>query len=116
MAGEKGQVDRALLDPDGVFPQRLAGDRAFLAASAGDLWTLEAGARESRLRGIATLAHRLGGAAGTFGHHAVSEAALALEDEILDRQPGACLPSWQSRVRQAIDALARALDEALAAG
>ncbi len=111
--GTGAPVDRSLLDPDGVFPRRLADDRAALVGYAGDLWRLEPGEREGRLRQIATLAHRLGGAAGTFGYHAVSEAALLLEDEILGRQPGASDSSWQDPVRRAIDALIQALDACL---
>jgi chemotaxis protein histidine kinase CheA len=107
-------VDRALLDPDGLFPVRLAGDRAALAVHADALWTLGAEARKTRLKQIATLAHRLGGAAGTFGYHAISEAALALEDVILERRPGEDHAAAQVLVQQAIDTLVRALDDGLA--
>lgn len=111
-------VDRALLDPAGVFPQRLAEDRAALASHSESMWRLDPPAREERLRRIATLAHRLGGAAGTFGYHAVSDAALALEDEILAQQSGASAASGraaseQPAVQRAIDALALALHESL---
>jgi hypothetical protein len=87
MAAEKDRapIDLALLDPDGTFPVRLAGDRDALAGYADGLWALEAEALRERLREIATLAHRLAGAAGTFGYHGVGDAALALEEQILDR-------------------------------
>jgi hypothetical protein len=116
MAGEKDRayIDLSLLDPDGTFPARLAGDRDALAGYADGLWALEAGALRERLREIATLAHRLAGAAGTFGHQDVSDAALALEEQILDRLGSEDLSMGQSRVGQAMDALARALEEGLA--
>jgi HPt (histidine-containing phosphotransfer) domain-containing protein len=116
MAGEseRARIDLALLDPDGTFPARLAGDSDALAGYARDLWSLEAEARQERLKQIATLAHRLAGAAGTFGYHGVSAAALALERQILDRQPGEDLALWQAPVQQAMDALARALEDGLA--
>jgi HPt (histidine-containing phosphotransfer) domain-containing protein len=116
MTGERGRapVDRALLDPDGIFPVRLAGDRAALIGDVGDLWTLEAEARELRLHKIATLAHRLAGAAGTFGYPAVSDAALALEEKILGRQPGKNPSAWRNAVQRDIDALLGTLDDSLA--
>lgn len=107
-------VDRSLLDPDGLFPVRLAGDRAALAHHAAAFEALDPGARAASLEDIATLAHRLGGSAGTFGYDAVSGAALALEDVVLERRPGENLAVARARVQQAIDALIRALDEALA--
>ncbi|MGB3899242.1 MAG: Hpt domain-containing protein [Mesorhizobium sp.] len=107
-------VDRALLDPDGLFPARLAADRAALAGHADALATLDAEARAGRLKDVATLAHRLGGAAGTFGYGAISSAALALEDVILERRPGEDRTAAHERVQRAIDALLRALDEGLA--
>lgn len=106
-------VDRSLLDPDGLFPARLAGDRASLADHAKALEALDKGAQSRSLKDIATLAHRLGGAAGTFGYGAVSGAALALEDVVLERRPGENLVVARARVQQAIDALMGALDEAL---
>jgi len=86
MAGENepARIDLALLDPEGTFPARLAGDRDALAGYADGLWALEAEALRERLGEIATLAHRLAGAAGTFGYHRVGDAALALEEQILD--------------------------------
>ena len=116
MAAEKdrARIDLALLDPDGTFPARLAGDRDALAGYADGLWALEAEALRERLREIATLAHRLAGAAGTFGYHGVGDAALALEERILDRQPGEDPSMWQAPVRQAMDALANALEEGFA--
>ena len=115
MAGEKGQtrIDLALLDPDGTFPARLAGDRDTLAGYADNLWALDAGALRERLKEIATLAHRLAGAAGTFGHQDVSDAALALEGQVLDRLESEDLSMLQAPVRQAMDALVGALEDAL---
>ncbi len=107
-------ADRALLDPDGLFPARLAGARAALAGHADAMEALDAEARPRRLKDIATLAHRLGGAAGTFGYEAISSAALALEDVILERRPGENRAAASARVQRAIDALLRALDEGLA--
>lgn len=116
MAGEeeRARIDLALLDPDGTFPARLAGDRDTLVGYADGLWALEAGALEERLKQIATLAHRLAGAAGTFGYRDVGDAALALEERILDSQPGEDLSLWQVPVRQAMEALVRTLEEGLA--
>jgi HPt (histidine-containing phosphotransfer) domain-containing protein len=115
MAGEKvgGPVDLALLDPDGTFPARLAGDRAALIEHARALEALVADAREEKLLQIAKLAHRLAGAAGTFGHHAVSDAALDLETRILDRQPGEKPSQRHPAIGQAIAALVGSLDESL---
>jgi HPt (histidine-containing phosphotransfer) domain-containing protein len=116
MSGGKGgaAVDRALLDPEGIFPARLADDRAALADCASDLWTIGAKAREERLNRMTALAHRLAGAAGTFGYHTVSDAALALEEQILERWPGDAPRMGHAAVRQALEGLIDALDEALA--
>jgi DNA-binding response OmpR family regulator len=64
-----------LLDPDGSFRQRLVDDRAALAALERKL-----DQRGDRvLAALSVLAHRLAGAAGTFGHGDVGEAAALLE-------------------------------------
>lgn len=116
MTGEKRPVpiDLSLLDPDRTFPVRLAGDRDALSGLADGLWQLEEQASAVRLKQIARLAHRLAGAAGTFGHHNVSAAALFLEETILDRKPDNDPCRWHVYVRQAMDALAGVLEEALA--
>jgi len=65
----------ALLDIDGSFRRRLADDRATLAALERKLE--QRGIRV--LAAVAVLAHRLAGAAGTFGHDGIGEAAALLE-------------------------------------
>ncbi|HEY4192479.1 MAG TPA: Hpt domain-containing protein [Mesorhizobium sp.] len=105
-------ADLALLDPDGVFAGRLAGDRAALIAWLDAMQT--DGAREEQLKHIATLAHRLAGAAGTFGHVEVGDVALKLEALILDREAGRGVSVRRDAVRLAAAALILALDESLA--
>ena len=78
-------AELALLDPDGAFAQRLAGDRAALAALAP---ALEEAGDDGALAGIQRLAHRLAGAAGTFGHFVVGEAALDLEESVIALREG----------------------------
>lgn len=78
-------AELALLDPDGTFARRLAGDRAALAALAAALGDA---ADDGPLADIQLLAHRLGGAAGTFGHADVSEAALDLEEAVVALRHG----------------------------
>lgn len=78
-------AELALLDPDGSFVARLAGDRAAFAALAA---RLEGGDDDGALAGIELLAHRLGGAAGTFGHAAVGAAALDLEEYVIALRGG----------------------------
>ncbi len=107
-------MDRAVLDPDGIFPLRLAGDRAALVDLSANLWALAAEVREKRLRRMATLAHRLAGAAGTFGYSAISDAALALEEKILEGLPGEEASALRPSVQRSIEVLVRALDEGLA--
>jgi hypothetical protein len=109
------RIDLALLDPDGAFPERLTADRAMLVAWLGDMQTGAPEAGEERLKQIATLSHRLAGAAGTFGHADVSDAALALEELILERPRGQSASAWLDPVRQAADKLVRTLDESLLA-
>lgn len=111
---EAAPVDLAALDPDGTFPARLAGDRAALFDIARDLWDLEAEPQETRLKQIATLAHRLGGAAGTFGFGAVGAAALALEDTIVEPQPDKKPARRRVAIASAIETLLRELDAGLA--
>jgi len=69
----------ALLDPDGSFLERLQQDREALKALLERL-PEEGGDRKTALTKLEKLAHRLAGAAGTFGHDAIGEAAMALED------------------------------------
>ncbi len=97
-------ADLALLDPDGTFAQRLAEDREALAALAAAPPDGEA------LAAIQLLAHRLAGAAGTFGHAAVSDAALDLEQSVVDLRNGRVEPPAAAR-RLAV--LLAALDAAL---
>jgi HPt (histidine-containing phosphotransfer) domain-containing protein len=76
-------AELALLDPDGAFLDRLRNDAASLARHARGLWTTTAAARRRRLIAIVDLAHRLGGAAGTFGYEKIGSAAQELEDVIV---------------------------------
>ncbi|MHA6642681.1 Hpt domain-containing protein [Mesorhizobium sp. A623] len=111
---DAARIDLAALDPDGTFPARLEGDRATLFNHARDLWDLEAEALETRLKQIATLAHRLGGSAGTFGFGAIGGAALALEDTIVDPPPGRKPARRRAAIARAIGSLLRELDAGLA--
>jgi HPt (histidine-containing phosphotransfer) domain-containing protein len=82
MNGRKPGPDRAalaLLDPDGTFLERLREDRAALLTL---LEGLGDGAAEKKmlLVRLRRLAHRLAGAAGTFGHDDIGEAAMTLDD------------------------------------
>jgi HPt (histidine-containing phosphotransfer) domain-containing protein len=75
-------ADLLLLDPDGTFPARLAEDRGALARLARGLRAASPARRDHSLAEIETLAHRLAGAAGTFGYGAVGDAALELEHAV----------------------------------
>ncbi|HEY1385296.1 MAG TPA: Hpt domain-containing protein [Dongiaceae bacterium] len=77
-----GAADLAVLDPDGSFVCRLRHDRDALARLACGLWTTAEDARRARLAEIEELAHRLAGAAGTFGYERVGMAALELENDV----------------------------------
>jgi HPt (histidine-containing phosphotransfer) domain-containing protein len=77
-----------LLDPDGAFRTRLAADRRALEQLAAGLWRLAPSARQQRLAAIESLAHGLAGAGGTFGFVAIGEAALALEDLLIEQRQG----------------------------
>jgi HPt (histidine-containing phosphotransfer) domain-containing protein len=104
-------AELALLDPDGAFSSRLAADREVLTELARGLRTAAAEARQRRLAEIEALAHRLGGAAGTFGYAAVSAAAFELEARIGVERGGT---GGQSvKIDEGVAALVRALDEAL---
>lgn len=78
-------AELALLDPDGTFAERLAGDRAAFAALAP---ALDEADDDGALADIQLLAHRLGGAAGTFGYAEVGEAALDLEESVIALREG----------------------------
>jgi len=116
-------ADLLLLDPDGSFPARLAEDRAVLAGLAHGLWLAAAEAKQRRLAKIEVLAHRLGGAAGTFGYEAVSAAALELEDCIATwreaADPAESLSASEARgaiapqIEDGLAQLVKALDDAL---
>ena len=101
-------AELALLDPDGAFSSRLAEDRKLLTELARGVSTAETG--EPRLAEIEVLAHRLGGAAGTFGHPAVSAAAFELEARIRVGRGG---PGDSVKIDDGLAVLVRALDEAL---
>jgi HPt (histidine-containing phosphotransfer) domain-containing protein len=66
------------LDPDGHFVHRLGDDCVALEELANDLprgpLSIE------RRRALEAIAHRLAGAAGTFGFPEIGEVAVALED------------------------------------
>jgi chemotaxis protein histidine kinase CheA len=106
-------ADLALLDPDGAFLSRLAEDRAALTALARGLWTASPRARRRRLAEIEVLAHRLGGAAGTFGYAAVSAAALDLEDRVPTGREVADPSECRSTVAPGLAGLASRLDDTL---
>jgi HPt (histidine-containing phosphotransfer) domain-containing protein len=78
-------ADLAVLDPDGSFVHRLRNDRDLLTRLATDLWAVSKSIRSERLAKIEELAHRLAGAAGTFGYAGVSAAALELESGVAAR-------------------------------
>lgn len=78
----------AALDPGGDFPRRLAADRAELDRLYARLWLVTPGERQQRLGQIEKLAHRLAGAAGTFGFTAIGEAALGLEEVLIEQREG----------------------------
>ena len=104
-------AELALLDPDGAFWSRLAADRDVLTGLARGLWTAPAESRIRRLAEMEMLAHRLGGAAGTFGYMAISAAALELEAGIVARRGRAEGPF--AEIEDRLAALMAMLDEAL---
>jgi HPt (histidine-containing phosphotransfer) domain-containing protein len=107
------RAELALLDPDGSFAARLAGDRAALVALAETGRSSDAAETPGLLAEMEVLAHRLAGAAGTFGYAAVGAAALDLEDSLVEHRRSADGPG-EIRVREALSRLLRALDDALA--
>lgn len=70
-------ADLRLLDPDGSFRERLEADRRALAelSDTGDMAELK------------RIVHGLAGAAGTFGHGAISEAAIEIDDALTAGRP-----------------------------
>ena len=104
-------AELALIDPDGTFSARLAADRDILTGLGRGLESLPGEARQRRLAEMEALAHRLGGAAGTFGYMAVSGAAFALEARIAAQRAGAQGPFVEIEDRLAV--LVRTLDGAL---
>ncbi|MGN6304745.1 MAG: Hpt domain-containing protein [Mesorhizobium sp.] len=111
MADGLSAADLALLDPDGTFALRLTEDRTTLARLAGALDAMgPADEQTDCLAAIELVAHRLAGAAGTFGHAAVSSAALDLEDQVIALRKGA---DNRSAVASGLAMLVGALDRAL---
>jgi HPt (histidine-containing phosphotransfer) domain-containing protein len=100
-----------LLDPDGTFSSRLAADRDVLTGLARGLGSAPTETRQRRLAEMEALAHRLGGAAGTFGYMAISAAALELEAGIVARRGRAEGPF--AEIEDRLAALMAMLDEAL---
>lgn len=88
----------ALIDPDGTFRTRLRDDRGRIAAALA----------ERDLDALEVLAHRLAGAAGTFGFAEVSDRAIALEDMLLARREGGAAGRMEPTAATA--ALLQALD------
>jgi len=97
-------AELALLDPDGSFIRRLAEDQAVLAALGAGPFD------DGALAGIQLLAHRLAGAAGTFGHAAVGAAALDLEEGVIDLRDGR---GTSAAISRRLAVLLAALDAAL---
>lgn len=111
MAEAASAADLALLDPDGTFALRLAADRTALRDLAGAFAEpTPAGGQSDRLADIERLAHRLAGAAGTFGHAAVSSAAIDLDDRMAGLRKGT---GNRQDAARALAALVAALDRAI---
>jgi HPt (histidine-containing phosphotransfer) domain-containing protein len=82
-----GPADLAVLDPDGAFVRRLRDDRDALTELASGLWSAPEEVRAVRLARIEALAHRLAGAAGTFGYAEIGAAAADLEGSVATNGP-----------------------------
>jgi HPt (histidine-containing phosphotransfer) domain-containing protein len=106
-------ADLLLLDPDGTFPARLADDRDALARLARGLRAASPARRDRALAEIEALAHRLAGAAGTFGYGAVGDAALELEHGIATARRGSDRREGRATVDRCLAGLLGALDHAL---
>lgn len=104
-------AELTLLDPDGTFSSRLTADRDVLTGLARGLESAPTETRQRRLAEMEALAHRLGGAAGTFGYMAISAAAFELEAGIVARRGGAEGPF--AEIEDRLTALMGMLDEAL---
>ena len=83
--------DLRILDPDGQFQARLIADRA----------AIERLSRDSASAELARLVHGLAGAAGTFGHKAIGDAAMALDDALRDGNLAAA-PALLEALRRAL--------------
>jgi chemotaxis protein histidine kinase CheA len=105
-------ADLAVLDPDGSFICRLRGDWHTLASLEDGLWAMPEDTRRLRLAQIEELAHRLAGAAGTFGYERVGIAAFELES-CMAAAPGAKRPENKSAIEFGIVGLRTALESSL---
>jgi HPt (histidine-containing phosphotransfer) domain-containing protein len=108
-----GAADLAVLDPDGSFVCRLRDDRDTLTRLAHGLWSSPKDARRARLAEIEELAHRLAGAAGTFGYERVGVAALELEDCVAAKASGTDHCEDRSAIEAGLARLRLALDGSL---
>jgi len=107
------RADLSYLDPEGTFLLRMTQDRLGLTALARGLWDVTPDETQTRLTEIEVLAHRLGGAAGTFGYPAVSTASLELEDRVALRQEAAGSLGYRLAIDNALAGLLSALGDAL---
>lgn len=101
-------AELARLDPDGSFAGRLARDRADLARLAEALAEGASDGRDHILAGIEVLAHRLAGAAGTFGYTEAGAAAFDLEEAAiaLRQAPSGGRAALDGSLTRLLDALA----------
>ena len=109
MMKRPGPADLARLDPDGAFAARLAEDRLALARFA-DLLEYNP-TDDDVLADLESLAHRLVGAAGTFGYPEISEAALALENGV--HAARSSMQSGYAAAAPSLDVLIGAIDAAV---
>jgi HPt (histidine-containing phosphotransfer) domain-containing protein len=91
MRGAPTPDELRLLDPDGEFQQRLMADRD----------TIERLAAAGPPAELARVVHGLAGAAGTFGHKAIGDAAMALDDALRDGD-GPSIPALLAALRDAL--------------
>ena len=97
--------ERARLDPDGRFLQRLSDDRSALAAQRRKI----ADGDDAALAAVQARSHRLAGAAGTFGYDRIGAAAAAL-----DQDAEAALAAAEVERRELLSLVGPGLDRLIA--